>query len=262
MSVAVLDDLLWVHALWDELADFDASRCDEAMTHLMRCLCDRFDAHNAVWVGALRLDEDRPDDPTNGWRAAIFRYLDTTTAVLAVGQELAAKLRQGVADITVVRNLEGAGSFRANRLRDLIGPDWFSQPYFNDYFRPLGLVDSMWTAFPLNPSAESWFGFYRRTGQEPFSETERDRMAYALRGIKWFHRQLMLSHGLLLAASPLTPTERKVLHLILTGLPEKQIADQLARSQHTVHETVTSIYRKFGVTNRASLMAIWLGRLN
>nr|WP_246500099.1 helix-turn-helix transcriptional regulator [Azospirillum soli] len=84
-------------------------------------------------------------------------------------------------------------------------------------------------------------------------------MARILRGIKWFHRQVLLSHGLLVAASPLTAAERKVLHLFLTGLPEKLIAERLGRSQHTIHDTVASIYRKFGVSSRSALMAIWLG---
>lgn len=55
----------------------------------------------------------------------------------------------------------------------------------------------------------------------PFSEPERDEIADILRGIKWFQKQLMLmlSHVLVLPQIPLTPAERKVLHLLLTGLP-------------------------------------------
>lgn len=43
---------------------------------------------------------------------------------------------------------------------------------------------------------------------------------------------------------------------------EKLIADQLERSYHTTYEWVTSIYRKFGVKNRASLMSLWLGQVS
>ena len=93
-----------------------------------------------------------------------------------------------------------------------------------------------------------------------FTEAERDTVAYALRGIKWFHRQLMLSHGALAAVTPLTPTERRVLHLLLTGIAEKLIAAELERSQHTVNECIAAIFRKFGVNNRAALMSLWLGQ--
>jgi DNA-binding NarL/FixJ family response regulator len=46
----------------------------------------------------------------------------------------------------------------------------------------------------------------------------------------------------------------------LTGLPEKQIAEELGRSYHTIHEYVSAVFRKFGVNNRAALMALWLGQ--
>ena len=115
-------------------------------------------------------------------------------------------------------------------------------------------------AFPVNKDAEFWFGIFRNLNQPPFTEADRDEIASILRSLKWFHRRLMLSHGLLVAATPLTPAERRVLHLLLTGLSEKLIAERLERSYHTTHESVTSIYRKFGVNNRAALMALWLGQ--
>lgn len=62
------------------------------------------------------------------------------------------------------------------------------------------------------------------------------------------------------ASSPLTPVERQVLQSLLTGLSEKAIASAQSQSYHTTHEYVTSIYRKFGVNNRAALMALWLGK--
>jgi len=46
----------------------------------------------------------------------------------------------------------------------------------------------------------------------------------------------------------------------LTGLPEKEIAAAQGHSYHTTHEYVSAIFRKFGVSNRSALMALWLGR--
>jgi len=65
----------------------------------------------------------------------------------------------------------------------------------------------VFVAFPLNHDAESHFGFYSRGA---FTGEQIARLVYALRGIKWFRRHLMLSHGLLTASSPLSPAERKV----------------------------------------------------
>lgn len=249
-----------IHDLWDELADFDASRSDEALTHLMNGLCALAKARNITWMGAVRLDASFVNDPAKGWRPGALSFLHSAPPLDAAVREQTEKLELGNVDENIIRNLDGAGVFRANRLRDLVGPEWFESFYYRTYYRGVGHDDAVWVAFPVNKDVESWFGVFRGANQPPFTEAERDRIAYALRGLKWFHRQLMLSHGLLAAKSPLTPTERKVLHLLLTGLSEKLIAEQLGRSYHTTHDWVTSIYRKFGVNNRAALMALWLGQ--
>lgn len=246
--------------LWDELADFDAAHSDEALAFLMEKLCILAGAWNILWMGTVRLDTTFPGDPIRGWRPRVIRHLHPSPPLDGRAQEEVEKLDRGVMDITTIRNVEKAGVFRANRLCDLVGPEWFESPYYHVHYRGLGTSDAIWVAFPVNEDAESWFGIYRALDRPPFTEAERDAVAYTLRGIKWFHRQLMLSHGVLVAATTLTPTERTVLHLLLTGLSEKQIAAELERSPHTVHECITAIFRKFGVNNRAALMALWLGQ--
>lgn len=69
----------------------------------------------------------------------------------------------------------------------------------------------------------------------------------------------MLSYGLQLAERPLTPTERQVLKLLLSDRAEKETAHQLEQSARTTHHHVTAIFRKFGVSSRAGLLALWLG---
>lgn len=252
----------FIHALWDELADFDAARSDEALSHFMRELCKLGGAWNVTWFGAVRLDASLPGDPLKGWRPHSIRHLHSTPPLDGAVQEQMDDLDRGVVDLTTIRNVEGAGTFRANRLCDLVGPEWFDSAYYRAYYQGVGSSDAVWVAFPVNKDAESWFGILRAQGSPAYTETERDVIAYALRGIKWFHRQLMLSHGLLVAATILTQTERRVLQLLLTGLSEKQIAEKLERSYHTTHECVTAIFRKFSVNNRASLMALWLGKVS
>ena len=249
-----------IHTLWDELADFDAARSDGALTHLMNGLCTLAGAWNVVWIGGVRLDATFHGDPVKGWRPRVIRYLHPSQPLDHNAREQAGELEQGVVDATTIRNTEGAGTFRANRLCDLVGPEWFESPYCRNHYQGMGTGDAIWVVFPVNKDAESYFGIFRALDHPPFTEAERDVVAYALRGIKWFHRQLMLSHGLLVASTPLTPAERRVLHLLLTGLSEKLIASELGRSYHTTHECVTTIFRKFGVTNRAGLMSLWLGQ--
>lgn len=260
VNTASLMELQQIHSLWDELADFDAARSDEALVYLMERLCALAGAWNILWMGTVRLDTTFPGDPIKGWRPRVIRHLHPSRPLDGRAWEEAGKLDQGVMDVTTIRNAERAGTFRANRLCDLVGPEWFESPYYHVHYRGLGTADAIWVAFPVNEDAESWFGIYRALDRPPFTEAERDAIAYALRGIKWFHRQLMLSNGVLVAATTLTPTERMVLHLLLTGLSEKLIAAELGRSHHTVHEYITVIFRKFGVNNRAALMALWLGQ--
>ncbi len=107
----------------------------------------------------------------------------------------------------------------------------------------------------MNEDCESHFGFY---GRKEFTDEQIAMFASALRGIKWFHRNLMFSHGLLISSAPLPPAERRVLRLLLTDASEKRIAHELGLAPATVHQYVVSIYRKLGVRSRAALMRIWL----
>jgi len=52
-------------------------------------------------------------------------------------------------------------------------------------------------------------------------------------------------------AEPLTPREREVLQLLSQGLPNKQIAQRLAISEHTVKFHVNAIFGKLGVQSRS-----------
>jgi DNA-binding CsgD family transcriptional regulator len=56
----------------------------------------------------------------------------------------------------------------------------------------------------------------------------------------------------------LAPRLRRTLGRLLLGESEKRIALQLQISRHTVHEYVGLIYRHFGVSSRAELMAMWV----
>lgn len=61
------------------------------------------------------------------------------------------------------------------------------------------------------------------------------------------------------AAAParpaLPPRQQDTLRLLLTGLSEKQVADALHLSQHTVHDYVKALYRRMRVSSRAELLA-------
>ena len=56
--------------------------------------------------------------------------------------------------------------------------------------------------------------------------------------------------------SVLTPAERDVVRLALTGLSVREISEQLVVGESTVHTHLTHIYRKLGVRGRLGLLAL------
>ena len=251
-----------IHALWDQLADFDVAGADAANNHLLASLCALVDAQNACWVGAVRMDDAVPGDPVHGWRPHTIHFLHPAQILQNKAKEQRKHLEQGQVDETTIRNVALAGRFRVNRVADLVPESWFDSDYYHNYYRGVGHEDVIWAGCPVTEDAEVYIGITRDTAHPRFSVEERETVAYALRGLKWFHRKTMLGYGLLVATTPLTPVERNVLHGLLAGESEKQIANALRQSHHTTHEHVSNILRKFGVNNRPSLMAIWLGKSN
>jgi len=254
-------DIDFIHRLWDELVEFPARDIDGAVEYLMTSLGELADAQNVVWVGAVRMaDCDQDIDPFKGWRTA---HVETLRPGKAMKDHLKAITRTWDRldpDPSFLVAVKEAGKFRVHSFRRDLPADWFESPFYRTHWQAIHVYDAVFVGFPLNQDAESHFGFHRMVGQSPFSEVEIARLAYALRGIKWFHNRLMLSHGLMLASSPLTPSERRVLRMLSTDSSEKEIARDLELATATLHHYVKSIFRKFGVRSRAGLMGLWLGK--
>jgi DNA-binding CsgD family transcriptional regulator len=101
--------------------------------------------------------------------------------------------------------------------------------------------------------------FKRPGGLGPFTAAD----AASLRA---FHRtsvaELLAHHRPSVAdddAVGLSPRARATLAHLLVGLTEKQVAERLRVSQHTVHVYVKKIYRYYCVSSRGELLARWIG---
>ena len=251
-----------IHAFWDELADFDAVDVDGALRHLQATLCDLVRAGNAYWVGAVRLSDDRKD-PLRGWRGARKSSLHVEPPA-PCGSEYSTLLQRAwdlrKVDRSFFLATETAGTFRCFSYRERLPGEWFESDFYKFFYGALGIFDILQVGFPLGPDAESHVLLYRIGSRRPFSRREASLAAQALRGIKWFHRRLMLSHGLLVSSSPLCPVERRIVKLLLSGASEKEVADKATLAVTTTHKYVTDLFRKFGVRSRAELMSLWLNR--
>jgi DNA-binding NarL/FixJ family response regulator len=56
-------------------------------------------------------------------------------------------------------------------------------------------------------------------------------------------------------SSPLSGREIEVLRLVAEGLTDRQIAERLVLSHHTVHRHVANVYAKLGCSSRAAAVA-------
>jgi DNA-binding CsgD family transcriptional regulator len=105
----------------------------------------------------------------------------------------------------------------------------------------------------------AWLAVGRRPGdRRPF--TPRHRAILDL-----LHAESAWVYGpdLLLASADvraLSPRQRQTLQHLLAGDAEKQIAAKLRLSPNTVHHYVKALYRRFGVSSRAELLAQWVHR--
>lgn len=248
-----------IHRLWDDLSDLNVSNTAEAADWLTARLVELGPFYNATWAGAIRMDRNDLDDELRGWRVAASGALKPLALQSDAGH-LAGVMKawdRREIDPSFLLPLRDVGTFRAYSLRRGLSAEWFETPFYERHYRAFGVYDLVLIAFPLNEDCEVHYGFYSGV---PIADETVALLSYALRGIKWFHRHLMLGHGLLAASSPLTPTEQKVLELLLTDAAEKRVADQMGLAESTTHQHVVAIYRKFGVRSRAALISLWLNR--
>jgi len=248
-----------INELWDELAEVGPGGTDEAVELTLSRLCSIIDAQQAYWFGAVRMARAPDGDPLDGWRPRAIRHLHGSAARQANYQAHCRRINEGKIDPGIIANMRGVGQFRVNIKHELVDKEWFESEFYKTHMEPFDVQDIIFVVMPLNEDVESWFGFERHHPKY-FGDAERELLTYAGRSMKWFHRQIALNHGLLLADQPLTPSERRVLNSLLQEKTEKEIAESLGLTPSTVHTYAMRIYRKFNVRGRAGLTALWLGR--
>lgn len=249
-----------IYALWDELGRFPASQSDDALNHLMSRLCALFDAKNALWSVVVRLPTPSHGDPLNGWRPRLVRLLHPLPALATSIRSQVDKLWQPKVDLSSIIGAAGDEPFLTRLLSEALPAEWFEGAYYRTHYLDVGHADHLSARSAINEDARVHLFLYRGIETPRFTADVKAPFTLAVRGLQWFQRQLLLSHGINVASAPLTPTERNVLLALLGGDTERQIADALNKRYNTVHSHFKSIYHKFGVRNRAALTALWLGQ--
>lgn len=256
-----------VYQLWDELADFSPAQSVEALKHCMRTICDWIDAQNSFWAGTVRMvhGEMAEKDPVAGWRIGAAEVLNPECTSPERMKRAVKVLHTSSPSADALGVLAGAGQFRVHSLGTGLVEDlaaFKKTEYYDFFYSQRDIHDRIWVLFPVNADTETVFFFDSYQVGRCFTKNDLYMAGEALRGIKWFHRQQLLSRGLGVSNTPLSASERRVLPELLSGDTEKVIAERMGLTHATVHQYTTAVYRKFGVRGRTEFMALWLnGRL-
>jgi DNA-binding CsgD family transcriptional regulator len=251
-----------IHQIWDRLADYPAAQSQQALRYLLKEINQLIGADTGYWLSAFRLDElDASRDFMLGWRPGPICFSEELPEVENTYKKYIKEIDSGRYEVgeSTLNHLKQSGKFRATLLRDHVSADFLDSDFYANKFKSRNVTDTLYVVAPLNADTEAYFCFHRISRQTPFTSSDLDIASYTLRSLNWFQKKVFLSYGLLVAEKPLTHTEKKVMHLLLTDLSEKQIADKLQQKADTIHKHIVNIYRKFNVNSRAGLMAIWLG---
>jgi DNA-binding CsgD family transcriptional regulator len=146
---------------------------------------------------------------------------------------------------------------------------WYGSEYFDRHRRNEGLDDCIICAVPLpgnKPFLSAVCLNRLESSPEPFSIADCDTVELMHAEFRW----ACVSHPLepenwlepeqSKPQIEVPPRFRRVLVRMLAGDSEKQIAQTLALSRHTIHEYIRSLYRELGVSSKGELMAKFVSR--
>lgn len=120
---------------------------------------------------------------------------------------------------------------------------WYRSEHVQEQRRAAGVNHFVLAAWRRGDRAQA-LSVHRPWGQRAFNERERMLV------------ELVYRHAAQLLASPvaLSDRQRLVLDGLCGGMAEKEIAGELGLSQHTVHDHVKELHRRFGARSRGELL--------
>jgi DNA-binding CsgD family transcriptional regulator len=159
----------------------------------------------------------------------------------------------------VLGALAGARTRVITRRRIELVPDevWYHSPIVNTLFRVSGVDDNLTAIYRLSEGDVFGLSVYRDRGDRAFSMRDRTLLHLLMAGIApHFHNAWQTDR----VHAALPPRLVQTLDLLLQGASEKQIAQQLDLSPHTIHDYVKALHRRFRAASRSELLLAALGR--
>ena len=167
-------------------------------------------------------------------------------------------------DTPLLRFMQAHRMLTTRSHEQLIAPDeWRRGALFNEYFRPSHIDDRLLAIADLpgddHRAAHRKHGvtLYRARGDRPFTARDRRLVHLVLEELgALVDTKLVTCGGRDLRA--LSPRLQQVRDLLLSGCSDKEIAVKCDLAPSTVREYITTIYRRYGVSSRAGLLALFL----
>lgn len=247
--------------LWAEVARFPLGQAEEATRYALVRLAMLLGGS----IAGVTLISRRPGPVDRrlavfrGWRPVDIMAMGVDGKTLDAAVELFLKPSAYAKAPAAWRTVAEPGRRRAYLIREIVADDEsFESSTLAESLELFGSSDRLLAIQPLRSTLEAVVSLDRPKGAAPFTPRERRLLLEALRGLESTFIALGRSGGFIDAHEPLTPRERVVLNYLLTGLREADIAAELGMGRRSVHQRITDVYRKFGVTSRPQLMALWI----
>jgi DNA-binding CsgD family transcriptional regulator len=131
---------------------------------------------------------------------------------------------------------------------------WYGSAFYRKYAEPLDIDDFIYSPYLVGGGVVTAIALYRRKAREPFGERERTIVHVVTGEVDWLHRE---GNDVPAAerVSELSPRQRQVMWLLVSGHSRKQIAATLRLSEHTVGDYIKALHRHFGVRSRGELLS-------
>lgn len=147
------------------------------------------------------------------------------------------------------------------RREDII-PDkqWHSSPFYIECAAQSRVRGTI-TSFFRIPGTDDAFGLamHREKSDGNFSIKEKQMVEMTMQELYLLFQENRLP-DLIPAATSLTFRQSQVLHYMIQGDSEKQIAARMQLSKHTVHDHIKAIYKYYDVQSRGELFACFIRR--
>jgi DNA-binding CsgD family transcriptional regulator len=129
---------------------------------------------------------------------------------------------------------------------------WWRCSFYQQFMRPAGIDHGLYGAIRVNDSVCDVLGCWRESKDRPFDEEHQAEIELLVTEFGHLWRRQTRAEPW---PGQLPPRYRRTFDLLLTGLSEKQIADELGLTPGSLHQYVSALYKMLGASSRAELMA-------